>query len=147
MIYADTSFLLALFCPDSLTEAALRWYEKADARIAVSAWSVTEFRSNVGVRTRKRMLSRAAALAATQRFDAVIHSSFHMLTPTGAHFELANAWLTRPELALRSGDALHLGIAVGSQCSGLVTFDQSFGISARKLKLPVVVLKALPRAR
>lgn len=141
MIYADTNVLLSIFCPDALTEAAFLWYRQNDAPVAVSTWTVTEFRSNIGIRVRKTDLARAAGLAAMHRFDSAAKASMRVLAPSAQHFDIANEWLTKPDCALRSGDALHLAIAMERRCSQLVTFDRSFGSAARKLKLPVVVLK------
>ena len=141
MIYVDTNVLLSIFCPDALTEAAFLWYRKADAPVALSTWTATEFRANIGIRVRRTDLSRAAGLAAMHRFDAAIVANMRVLAPSAEHFDIANEWLANPDCALRSGDALHLAIATERRCSQLVTFDRSFGSAARKLKLPVVVLK------
>ncbi len=141
MIYADTNILLSIFCPDALTEAAFLWYRQSDAPVALSTWTVMEFRANIGIRVRKAELSRAIGLAAIERFDAATKSNMRLLTPLAEHFDIANRWLAKPDCALRSGDALHLAIAIERQCSQLVTFDRSFGSAAKKLKLPVVVLK------
>ena len=46
-----------------------------------------------------------------------------------------------PECALRSGDALHLAIAFGRGCAGFITFDRPFGAAARRLGLPVKILR------
>lgn len=140
MIYADTNVLLSIFCPDTLTEAAFRWYRQVDTPIALSAWCVTEFRSNIGVRVRRAALPRSAGIAAMHRLKSAIKVNLHMLAPSADHFGMANEWLAKPECALRSGDALHLAIATDTGCHSLVTFDRAFGAAAKKLKLPVVVL-------
>ena len=140
MIYADTNVLLSIFCPDTLTEAAFRWYRQVETPIALSAWCVTEFRSNIGVRVRRSTLPRSAGIAAIRLLDAAIKVNLHMLAPSVDHFAIANEWLAKPDCALRSGDALHLAIATDNACHSLVTFDRAFGAAAKKLKFPVVVL-------
>ena len=142
MIYADTDVLLSIFCPDDLTETAHRWYGKVDEPVVLSSWSVTEFRANIGLRIRKSLLSRSAGLAAMLRFDAATKANRHVLAPVNDHFILANEWLTKPDCSLRSGDALHLAIAVANRCRDVVTFDRPLGAAARRLKLPVTVLNA-----
>ena len=142
MIYADTSILLSLFCPDSLTSAAVAWYQKVSDPVCISSWTVMEFRSNIGVRVRRSLLPRAKALAAIAQFDAATKAHFHLLAPAPEHFYQAGEWLAKPECALRTGDALHLAIAFGHGCKQFASFDQSLGAAARKLKLSVDLLKS-----
>lgn len=141
MIYADTDVLTSLVSPDPLSVAAAAWYAAVAEPVMASHWSSIEFRSNVGLRVRKKQMSRATGLAAIDAFDNLLTSALHMLAPAADHFVKARDWLAHPECALRSGDALHLAIAAGYNCRQFVTFDQSLGASARKLKLPVLVLK------
>lgn len=142
MIYADTNILLSLFCPDSLTAAAVAWYQTVDEPVCISPWTVMEFRANVGVRVRKALLPRAKGLAAMKQFDSATKANFHLLAPASEHFIQAGEWLSKPECALRSGDALHLAIAFGYRCKQFASFDQSLGAAGRKLLLPVLILKA-----
>ena len=141
MIYADTNVMLALFCPDGLTAAAEAWYAKAAAPVCISAWTVVEFRSSIGLRVRKGVLPRASGMTAMRNFDAAVPVYFQMAAPAHEHFVRAGHWLANPDCALQGADALHLGIAFGNGCSEFVTFDQPLGASGRKLKLNVKVLK------
>ncbi len=141
MIYADTNVLIAIVCDDALSAAADAWYESVSEPIAVCPWTVIEFRANIGLRVRKKEFTRAAGLTALAQFDRLIDSAFHTLAPAEGHFLKACDWLAHPECALHSGDALHLAIAFGHQCRQFVTFDQPLGAFARKLNLPVLVLK------
>ncbi len=141
MIYADTNIVLALVCDDDLSDAAEAWYKSVDETIAISPWTVIEFRANIGLRVRKKEFTRAAGLTALAQFDRLVDSALHALAPAESHFLKARDWLAHPECALHSGDALHLAISFGHQCRQFVTFDQPLGASARKLNLPVHVLK------
>lgn len=142
MIYADTDVLTSLVCPDVLSAAAERWYAGVSEPVMTSHWSTIEFRSNIGLRIRKKQLTRASGLSSMAAFDNLLASALHLVSPSAGHFVKARDWLAHPECALRSGDALHLAIAFGSGCHQLVTFDQPLTASARKLKLPVLLLKA-----
>ena len=141
MIYADTNVMLAVVCDDDLSAAADAWYASVTDPIVISPWTVIEFRANIGLRVRKKEFTRTAGLSALAQFDSLIDSALHTLAPAESHFRRARDWLAHPECALHSGDALHLAIAFGHQCRQFVTFDQPLGASARKLKLPVLVLK------
>lgn len=141
MIYADTNILLSLFCPDSLSRAAVQWYEGVNEPVCISAWTLIEFRSNLGLRARKGLLSRALSVAAMKQFDAAASLNFHWLVPTPEHFQQASGWLVNPACALRSSDALHLAIAFGHGCKQFVSFDRPLGAAAIKLGLPVHILK------
>ena len=142
MIYADTNILLSLFCPDSLTAAAEAWYQKVDDPVCISSWTVIEYRANLGLRVRKGLMSRAKSVAVMKQLDSAVTKSFHTLAPSAEHFTTAGNWLGRPECALRSSDALHLAVAVGHGCKQFITFDQPLAAAARKLGLPVAILKA-----
>ena len=141
MIYADTNVLLSIFCADVLSARAVHWFQGIGEPLCVSTWTVIEFRSNLGIRVRKRSLPRSTAIAAMARFDIAVAANFHQISPTPGNFTQASDWLASPECALRSGDALHLAIAFGHQCKRFATFDQPLGAAARKLNLPVDVLK------
>jgi predicted nucleic acid-binding protein len=142
VIYADTNVLLSLFCPDSLTAAAVAWYQKIGDPVCISLWTVIEYRANMGLRVRKRLMPRAKAVAVVKQLDSAATNSFHMLAPSPEHFTAAGGWLARPECALRSSDALHLAVAFGYGCKQFITFDQPLAAAARKLGLPVAMLKA-----
>lgn len=143
MIYADTDVMLSLFCPDSLSSSAAAWYESVSEPVCISAWTVIEFRSNLGLRVRKGLLTRAKSLAVMKQFDAAASAHFHLLAAAQEHFLRACEWLANPACALRSGDALHLAIALGHGCQQFVSFDQPLGASAKKLGLPILVLKGV----
>ena len=142
MIYADTNVLLSLFCPDGLTAAAVAWYQRVEVPVCISSWTVVEYRANMGLRVRKWLLPRAKSVAVMKRLDSAASNSFHLLAPSPEHFSAAGDWLARPECALRSSDALHLAVAFGYGCKQFITFDQPLAAAARKLGLPVAVLKA-----
>lgn len=141
MIYADTNVLIALVCKDATSRAAERWIEEVDEPIALSDWTVIEFRSNIGLRVRKRLLSRQAGLAIMAEFDRLVGESMHALVPAPGHFRQASQWLASPACALRSADALHLAIARGHGCSAFATFDRPLATAARRLELPVQLLR------
>lgn len=142
MIYADTNVLLSLLCEDDLSDAADAWYRDADQPVATSLWSVIEFRSNIGLRVRKKLLPRVKGQAAMSELDRLLRASLHTLVPIEDHFTRARDWLANHRCALRSGDALHLAIAFGHGCVEFVSFDRPLGAAAKKLGLPVRILRA-----
>lgn len=142
MIYADTNVLLSLLCEDDLSDAADAWYRDVEQPVAISLWCVIEFRSNIGLRVRKRLLSRVKGQAAISELDQLTRASLHALIPTEGDFAKARDWLASPACALRSGDALHLAIAFGHGCVDFVSFDRPLNAAARKLGLPVRILCA-----
>jgi predicted nucleic acid-binding protein len=140
VIYADTNVLLALFCADDLSDAAVAWYGAAAGPVAISHWSVIEFRSSIGVRIRKKILPRSKGLTAIAEFDQLAAGSLHFVVPDVAHFEAASRWLASPDCAMRSGDALHLAIAFGGGCTEFLTFDRPLAAAAKRLHLAVRLL-------
>ena len=142
MIYADTNVLLALYGRDGTSEAADRWAASVDARIVTSWWTVVEFKANIGLRTRKKFLSPSAALAVLATFERDFVIRQKPLNTLSPHWETVANWLGNPSMALRAGDALHLATASGHACDEFVTFDAMLARVAKKLDLPVQLLRA-----
>jgi len=141
VIYADTNVLLSLYCPDDLSEPAAAWYGRNSTPVSISPWTVIGFRANIGLRVRKRMLTRAMGIATMELFDEAVSANFHLLSPAPEHFNQACDWLAKPDCALRSSDALHLAIAFGERCRQFISFDQPLGVAAKKLGLSCLLLR------
>jgi predicted nucleic acid-binding protein len=83
-------------------------------------------------RVRMRELSTEHALRALAAFEELLRSSFQVVLPQKADFDLAIAFVQYTETGLRSGDALHLAIAHNRGVRRFYTLDKKL-IKAAKL--------------
>lgn len=123
MIYCDTALLVAALVPfETTSDQAEAWLSAQLAgTLAASWWVETEFASAIAMKVRRGDLQpsdRARVIAAW----AALHDSFEWLAVEQRHFMGAVSLLSAPDTRLRSGDALHLAIALGHGYR-LATFD------------------------
>ena len=141
MLYLDTSVLVPLFVPEPLSEAMRAWFEvqaTAGATFAISAWTLTEFASAMGIKVRDKGLKPEQAQTACALMRKLQLDSLRVFTPTRSAFERAAEYLAQHALGLRAGDALHLAIAQNENADYFYTLDRRLIEAARKLKLRVV---------
>lgn len=112
MIYVDTSVLVSILTNEADThraqEALLRYHDDA---LYISNWSITEFSSAVSLKERAGGIGAQDAKRVRAQFYQMVEASLEVLEVSTGHFKLAASLTENPELALRSGDALHLAIA------------------------------------
>ncbi|MCW0001460.1 type II toxin-antitoxin system VapC family toxin [Pararhizobium sp. YC-54] len=112
MIYVDTSVLVSSLTNEMDTrraqEALLRHESGA---LYISQWSITEFSSALSLKERVGGIGAGDAKRVRAQFYQMIEASLEVLDVSNQHFKLAASFTEDPELALRSGDALHLAIA------------------------------------
>lgn len=140
MLYLDTSVLVPLFVPEPLSEPVRDWFEvqaTAGAMLAISAWTLTEFASAMGIKVRDKGLMPEQAQTACALMQKLQLDSLRMFTPTRSTFERAAEYLAQHALGLRAGDALHLAIAQNENVDCFYTLDRRLIEAARKLKLRV----------
>jgi uncharacterized protein len=142
MLYLDTSVLVPLFVPEPLSEPVRAWFDaqaarSASATLSISAWTLTEFASAMGIKVREKGLNAAQAQAACKLLQQLSSESFRVFTPTRSAFERAAEYLAQHALGLRAGDALHLAIAQSENTDCFYTLDRRLIAAARRLKFRV----------
>jgi uncharacterized protein len=136
--YLDTSVLVPLFVPEPLSDPIRAWFDaEAGATLAISAWTLTEFASAMGIKVRDKGLRPEQAQTACALMQTLATASLRVFTPTRGNFEQAAAYLAQHALGLRAGDALHLAIAQDQNAERFYTLDRRLITAARKLKLRV----------
>jgi uncharacterized protein len=90
MIYLDTSLLVAAFCNEAMTEATQRFlFGNADAELAVSGWTITEYSSALGIKVRTNQINVPQRAAALTLFNRLVAESFIVLQAEAKHFRTA----------------------------------------------------------
>jgi predicted nucleic acid-binding protein len=137
--YIDTSVLAAFYCPEPLSEAV-------DALLtsgvdpAISALTEVELYSAVARKVRLAEMREVDARGIIGTFRGHLDGGYYRRIAIRAeHYEDARDGIATLSVALRSLDALHLGVALREEMelvtadAGLATAMRSFGGAVRLL--------------
>lgn len=138
MIYLDTSAAVPLFVREPASDAVDAWLESCTDPIVSSDWIVTEFASALSIKVRKGEINARQARAAWKDFDAFCNSGLRLLPVSRKAFKVAAMMALNATSGLRSGDSLHLAMALEAGASGLSTADDTLAISAKAKGLKVI---------
>jgi hypothetical protein len=98
---------------------------------------VTEFSSALSIKVRKGEISAKQAQAAWKDFDAFCKSGLRLLPVSRKAFAEAAGMARHAASGLRSGDALHLAMALETGASGIATADETLAKNAKASGLAV----------
>ena len=137
MIYLDTSAAVPLFVQEPASEAVDAWLESCTDPIISSDWIVTEFASALSIKLRRGEINARQARAAWKDFNAFCNSGLRLLPVSRNAFKEAAGMALNAASGLRSGDSLHLAMALEAGASGLSTADDMLenGAKAKGLKV------------
>jgi predicted nucleic acid-binding protein len=135
MVYVDTSVLVALHLNESGSARVARWYAACGDELASAAWCVTEFASALSIKRRTGQIDASLADQVWERFERQCANELRLLHVSPAAFHAAADLIRDPSHGLRSGDGLHLAIAVEAGVKSVATLDGNFAKNARRLKL------------
>jgi len=138
MIYLDTSAAVPLFVREPASEAIDAWLESCTDPIISSDWIVTEFASALSIKVRKGEINARQARAAWKDFDAFCNSGLRLLPVSRKALKEAAMMALNAQSGLRSGDSLHLAMALEAGASGLSTADGTLENNAKAKGLNVI---------
>lgn len=137
MLYLDTNIVVALCAREQdsdRVEAALALIEEP---FTTSERTRVEFTSAIGIKVRNRELTEPLARRALADYYQAFEPGITVVTPSREDYILAADYLQDLKSGLRSGDALHLAVAVNQKATRLLTLDKVFVKSARGIGLSV----------
>ncbi len=121
----DTSALVALVTVEARTAALKQWLRVHDQVLLVSAdWCVPEVASALAIKVRSRQLDSDLADEAWNQFGAACDGLLQLTPVAATDFSMAAQMCRLAQSGLRAGDALHLAVALRSQCGALLCFDE-----------------------
>ncbi len=141
MVYLDSSALVALVSNEPTAPALKRWVAGlGDAALCSSDWCVPEVASALALKVRTGQIDEVQADAAWDSFGQACDGLLDLLPMQAADFSLAAQMCRVLASGLRAGDALHLAVAVRTQCDALLSFDQTLNKNARANGLVLITL-------
>ena len=140
MIYLDTSAAVPMFVPEPASPAIEAWFGSCTEPLVSSDWIVTEFCSALSIKVRKGEISARQAQAAWKDFDAFCNSGLRLLPVSRKAFAEAAGMARKAASSLRSGDALHLAMALEAGASGIATADEMLAKNAKANGLAVSLI-------
>lgn len=123
MLYLDTAVVLTLFVAEPTSEAVERWLAEQRRPLAFSDWGLTECASALGIKLRRGELQTEAVRLLWQGVQSFATNVCEFVACAPRHQVDAQRLISRFELPLRAGDALHLAIARDAGAT-LVTYDK-----------------------
>jgi predicted nucleic acid-binding protein len=140
MLYLDPSLVVSLVTAEAHTAAAQDWLEdQHSSELAISDWVITEVGSALSIKQRTGQIDDVTRARAARAFDDLARDAFSVLPVPRTAFAAAAAMAGRPELVLRSGDALHLATA-DHHGARLCTRDARQADAGNRLGLNVFLL-------
>ena len=131
MIYCDTSVLVAALTLEPHSEPVLGWLNGVDAgALCISGWVVTEFSSAIALKVRLGVIPAAERDIVLANWHRFRRESLNIVPVRQGVFGAAAQLCEEAGSQLRSGDALHLAIAIegGHQ---LATLDKVLAQAAQ----------------
>ncbi len=131
--YLDANILVSLFVGDDLTGRAERCVAGMD-RVFVSSWTLAEFSSAAGILLRSGRIDARRAERARDGLDSLLRTLDPPASVENGDIVAADRLLRRPDLRLRTPDALHLAVVQRLRLP-LLTFDKVMADAAIALGL------------
>ena len=137
-IYADTSFLVSLYCLDANSVSAARTMHASSGDRFVSVFGELEVVNAMELRIFRKQVSATQAQSSLNDFEKDLRAGVFQLRPlTEQIFERAHqlSRQTTPKLGTRTADVWHVAAALELSADYLYTFDQQQRKLARVVRL------------
>ena len=131
MIYLDTSAAIPLFVPEPTSAAVDAWFAACDETLISSDWILTEFASALSIKVRRTEIEKKQAQAAWKDFESFCQSGLRLVTVSRQVFRRAAELVRNVPSGLRSGDSLHLAVAIEAGVASIATTDVNLAKNAK----------------
>ena len=132
MIYVDTSVIVPLLTAEPKTQAVTAWFSELGDTPTCADWLLTEFHSALSIKLRTGQLSEANAKRVRKEFDLLIDGGLQVVAVSRDAFRHAAKMVQQHENGLRSGDSLHLAVALELEASHMATLDGTLATNAKR---------------
>ena len=136
-IYVDSSVWIALLANEASADGLKHWLADEAGQLFTALWTRTELASALSIKARRGELSQQQVTQLLGEFELWVTSGVQLLNVDNRDFAQAAARCTKVTAKLRSGDALHLTVALRHQMSHVATLDQDMSQNALEMGLLV----------
>jgi len=140
-VYADTSFLVAVYSPEADSLKALNYMQRLKEPLPFTPFHRHELRTGIRLRVFRKEITAEERKAAFREIDADLENNIlvHTVIPwTDAFREAENLASAHTEtLGVRSFDLLHVGLATALNVTEFLTFDTRQSALAKAAGLKV----------
>ena len=138
MVYVDTSVIVALLTVEAKTASVVDWFQTLVEPPTSSDWLAIEFASAVSIKVRVGQLSEAQGRRVRREFDHLASNGLRLVAVSRRAFHRAADFVAQHRRGLRSGDSLHLAVALESGATEIATLDATLARNAKREGLAVV---------
>ena len=131
MIYLDTSAAIPLFVSEPTSAAVDAWFEACNETLISSDWILTEFARALSIKVRRGELEKKQSQAAWKDFESFCQSGLRLVTVSRSAFRQAAQLVQNVPGGLRSGDSLHLAMAIEAGAASIATADVNLAKNAK----------------
>ena len=139
-MYVDTSVIVAMLTDEPKTQACKDWFKALTQAPMSGDWLVTEFYSAIALKQRIGQLREKDVKATMHQFEHLTNNSGIKLMPIARETFSQAGKLTHQHANTRTGDALHLSVALQCEVKAFVTLDNAQAASAKQLGFEVVII-------
>lgn len=132
MIYVDTSAIVPLLTTEPKTEAVTAWFAKLNDTPTCADWLLTEFSSAISIKLRTGQITETNAKRVRKEFELLADGGLRIVPVSRDAFRQAAKMAQHHEHGLRSGDSLHLAVALELGASHMATLDTTLAANAKR---------------
>ena len=132
MVYVDTSVIVPLLTTEPKTEAVTAWFAKLHDTPICADWLLTEFSSAISIKLRTGSITEANAKRVRKEFELLADGGLRIVPVSRDAFRHAAKMAQQHEHGLRSGDSLHLAVALELEANHMSTLDGTLAANAKR---------------
>ena len=138
MVYLDTSVAVPLFVQEAASDRVAAWFATCADPIVSADWIVTEFASALSIKERRGDITEEDARVVWTEFEAFCGTGMRLVPVSRKSFEEAASLARDAASGMRSGDSLHLAVALEIGASSMATADANLDTNAKKKGLKTI---------
>ena len=137
-IYIDSSIWIALLTQEASAERLAQWLANEQGKLFTALWTRTELASALGIKARRSEFSQKQVTLLLREFEQWVISGVQLLNIDNRDFANASQVCANVNTKLRSGDALHLMVALRHEATHVATLDQDMGKNALEMGMQLI---------
>ena len=140
MIYVDTSVIVPLLTTEPKTQVVTAWFSALSDTPVCADWLLTEFHSALSIKLRTGQINVAHVKRVRKEFDLLIDGGLQLVAVSRNAFRHAAKIVQQHEHGLRSGDSLHLAVALELEATHIATLDRTLAANAKRNGIKLIAL-------